>query len=168
VRNEILLAAGFAPLYEERSLAQPEMTLVNETLRRTLQHHEPYPALVLGGWSLMMHNSAAGRVINSCIAPTALKEFSVGGSLNLLRLMCMPIGIRTYPQRTQVGGALLARLRREAVTYPGSASEFLLREFLDKGLLPAFEEADAPLEPVTSIELEVGRSLLRLFNTLTL
>jgi transcriptional regulator with XRE-family HTH domain len=168
-RNEILLAAGFAPFYEERSLKQPAMTIVNEMLRRMLQHHEPYPGLVLdGGWNVVMHNAAAGRVINGCVAPEALREISSEGSLNFLRLMCDPIGIRPHVRNwPQVGSALLARVRREAVAYPGSQSEVLLRELLGEGLLPSFTVTDSALEPVISVDLEIEGSVLRLFNALT-
>jgi transcriptional regulator with XRE-family HTH domain len=48
-RNEILLAAGYAPVYPERSLAAAEMTLAHRMLHRMLAQQEPYPAMVLDG-----------------------------------------------------------------------------------------------------------------------
>ncbi len=46
-RNALLLAAGYAPVYAERSLDSPEMATVREALERFLRAHEPYPALVV-------------------------------------------------------------------------------------------------------------------------
>ena len=46
-RNRLLLAAGYAPLYVERSLEEPEMAPVHQALDRFLRAHEPYPAVVI-------------------------------------------------------------------------------------------------------------------------
>src|SRR5262249_50196918 len=44
-RNRLLLAAGYAPVFGERSLEESEMTPVREALERFLLAHEPYPAV---------------------------------------------------------------------------------------------------------------------------
>src|SRR5258706_10944636 len=44
-RNGLLLAAGYAPLYRERSLETPEMESVRQAIDRFLRAHEPYPAV---------------------------------------------------------------------------------------------------------------------------
>ena len=49
-RNRLLLAAGFAPAYEERAIDAPEMAPVREALDRVLTGHEPYPAVVVDRW----------------------------------------------------------------------------------------------------------------------
>ena len=49
-RNHMLLAAGFAPAYEERAIDAPEMAPVREALDRVLAGHEPYPAVVVDRW----------------------------------------------------------------------------------------------------------------------
>src|SRR6266496_3991568 len=43
-RNRLLLAAGYAPVFGERSLDENEMAPVREALERFLAAHEPYPA----------------------------------------------------------------------------------------------------------------------------
>ncbi len=168
-RNEILLAAGYAPLYPERPLSGADMTLPSEMLDRMLEHHEPYPAIVIdGAWNVVRNNRAAARIIAHCVPPRVIKEISAGGALNFLRLMCTPEGmksrIRNWPH---VGAALMARLRREAVAYPGSPSEVLLRELLAAKLLPPFQPADTPLEAVIPVDFDLSGTRLRLFNTLT-
>src|SRR3954468_5274662 len=42
-RNEILLAAGSAPAFPERSLDAPALSPVRDALDRILAAHEPYP-----------------------------------------------------------------------------------------------------------------------------
>src|SRR5215472_2676265 len=168
-RNEVLLAAGFAPLYPERALTSAGMELPCRMLERMLTHHEPYPAMVLdAGWNMVMHNRAAGRVIERSVLALALAEFSSPEGVNFLRLVFDPKGMRSRIRNwPHVGRALLARLRREALAYPGSPSEVLLRDLLAHNLLPPFSANEPPLEVVTPVELELGDDCLRLFNTLT-
>jgi hypothetical protein len=63
-RNSLLLAAGFAPLYGERSLDSEEMTVVTRALDRFLRAHEPYPAVVVDRhWTLVSANDALGLML---------------------------------------------------------------------------------------------------------
>ena len=58
-RNHLLLAAGYAPAFPERSLEDPELAPVREALDLVLTGHEPYPALVIDGrWNIVAANSA--------------------------------------------------------------------------------------------------------------
>src|SRR5213596_2100771 len=49
-RNQLLLAAGYAPAYAEHAIDAPEMSPVREALRRVLDGHNPYPAVVVDRW----------------------------------------------------------------------------------------------------------------------
>ena len=169
-RNEILLAAGFAPIYPERALTAPEMALANQVLDRILAHHEPYPAMVIdGGWDILVHNRATARIIAHCVPGAALARYRKHGKLNFVRLMCAPDGLKPHVRGwARTGAVLLARLRREAAAYPGSPSALLLRELLDARAFPDFVElADAPLDAVIPLTIEVNGEELRLLNTLT-
>ena len=58
-RNQLLLAAGHAPAFPERSLQDPELAPVREALDLILAGHEPYPALVIDRrWNVVAANSA--------------------------------------------------------------------------------------------------------------
>src|SRR5437868_11063559 len=46
-RNALLLAAGYAPVYQQTSLDAPEMTPVRDALDKILTGHEPFPAVVV-------------------------------------------------------------------------------------------------------------------------
>ena len=58
-RNHLLLAAGHAPAFPERSLEDPELAPVREALDLILTAHEPYPAVVIDrGWNIVAANSS--------------------------------------------------------------------------------------------------------------
>src|ERR1700751_4170467 len=43
-RNELLLAAGYAPVYDQSGLDGPAMKSINGALQRMLRQHEPPPS----------------------------------------------------------------------------------------------------------------------------
>ncbi len=61
-RNELLLAAGFAPAYRERQLESEELAPYRRVLESLLERHDPFPALIVDdAWTLVHANSAALR-----------------------------------------------------------------------------------------------------------
>lgn len=46
-RNALLLAAGYAPEYQESQLTEPELAVVDQALDMMLTHQEPFPAMVV-------------------------------------------------------------------------------------------------------------------------
>ena len=87
-RNRLLLAAGFAPAFEERPIDAPEMAPVRDALDRVLTGHEPYPAVVVDRW---WNLAAANRSIAMFTAdvPAELMEPPV----NVLRVSLHPDGM---------------------------------------------------------------------------
>src|SRR5258708_115104 len=52
-QNRLLLAAGHAPAFPERSLEDPDLALVREALEVILKGHEPYPGIAVDrAWNL--------------------------------------------------------------------------------------------------------------------
>jgi transcriptional regulator with XRE-family HTH domain len=79
-RNDLLLASGFAPQYNEQSIDAKQMTIVTRAIDRMLKQHEPHPALVLDRHSYAVRtNSAAPRFFGSFIDlekwPKRLREY---------------------------------------------------------------------------------------------
>jgi transcriptional regulator with XRE-family HTH domain len=109
-RNAMLLAAGYAPLYAERSLESEEMTPVRQALDRFLRAHEPYPAVVIDRrYDLVAANDALSVLIEG-VAPELLQP-----PANALRVTLHPDGMA--PRILNLGewsAHLLARLRRQA------------------------------------------------------
>ena len=168
-RNELLAAAGFAPLYPERPLGGgPELAVVRGALELILAHHEPYPAFVLDrAWRVVMSNAAGERLVAACVDAETLARLSETGALNFMRLMFEPHQMRPRIRNwTEVEQRLLARLRREAGGDPTSPSALLLAEVgPSEPRTPSAEtEALAPLVPV---ELVIDDGVLRLFNAIT-
>ncbi len=87
-RNQLLLAAGYAPQYGARSLDDPEMSHVRDALGRVLAGHEPYPALAVDRtWNLVASNAALGPLLEG-VAPELLVP-----PVNCMRLALHPDGI---------------------------------------------------------------------------
>src|SRR6476620_1046379 len=89
-RNQLLLAAGHAPAFPERSLADSELAPVREALDRILAAHEPYPAVVFDrAWNLVAANAPMAALTASTDIDPALLEPPV----NLLRASLHPRGL---------------------------------------------------------------------------
>src|SRR3546814_19497378 len=59
-RNALLLAAGYAPDYQERPLDSPAMAGMKAVVEHVLKGHEPYPALAVDRpWTMVAANSPA-------------------------------------------------------------------------------------------------------------
>lgn len=89
-RNQLLLAAGHAPEFPERPLADPELAPVREALDRILAAHEPYPAVVFDrSWNLVATNAPMAELAGSADIDPKLLEAPV----NLLRAGLHPRGL---------------------------------------------------------------------------
>ncbi|MDY7231055.1 helix-turn-helix domain-containing protein [Hyalangium rubrum] len=87
-RNTLLVAAGFAPVYAERSLDDPALQASRQAVDLVLAGHEPYPALAVDRhWTLLAANRAVGALLVG-IAPEMLQP-----PLNVLRLSLHPSGL---------------------------------------------------------------------------
>ena len=62
-RNDLLVAAGYAPVYRRSDLDSPAMAHVRRALDFILRQQEPYPALVLDRhWNILQVNAGSARV----------------------------------------------------------------------------------------------------------
>jgi transcriptional regulator with XRE-family HTH domain len=88
-RNALLLAAGFAPVYRERSLGDPDLAAARQAIDRVLKAHEPNPALLVDRhWNLVAANSAIAPML-APVTETSLLTPPV----NVLRLSLHPAGL---------------------------------------------------------------------------
>jgi transcriptional regulator with XRE-family HTH domain len=111
-RNELLVAAGYAPLYSHHALDASAMDSIGKALRRMLRQHEPFPAIAMDRhWNVLMTNDAAPRLFN-CFIDMAARP----SPRNLLHLMFDPAGMRPFLANwPQTARGLLARVYREAL-----------------------------------------------------
>jgi transcriptional regulator with XRE-family HTH domain len=109
-RNELLVAAGFAPEYGHTDLDAPEMAPVRDALDLVLGHAEPYPALVVDRhWDLVRANAGLGLLLDG-VDPALLQP-----PVNVLRVSLHPDGLAGRLEDVEAYSAhALAVLRREA------------------------------------------------------
>jgi transcriptional regulator with XRE-family HTH domain len=111
-RNSLLLAAGYAPMYEDAGWDEQDLRSVTEALKRMLRQHEPFPALVMDRyWNVLQTNTAAPRFFNSFVDLSARPQ-----PRNLLHLMFDPAGMRSFIANwEEVARTLIQRVYRESV-----------------------------------------------------
>jgi transcriptional regulator with XRE-family HTH domain len=87
-RNELLLAAGYAPAYGESRLEGPELAPVRAALERVLDGHLPFPAVIVDRHGDLVNANAAFWPLTEGVAPGLLAP-----PLNVARLFLHPDGI---------------------------------------------------------------------------
>ncbi len=149
-RNALLLAAGYAPAYTDRSLDDKQMAVVTHAIDRVLRQHEPHPALVLDRyWNVIRTNDAAPRFFASFIDLEARPR-----PRNLLDLMFDPCGMRPFVEDWEkVAAGLLQRVRREAL---GQVVDTGIKALLDRlktypgvSALKPLLTSQSPVLPIT-------------------
>lgn len=108
-RNTMLVAAGFAPVFTERSLDDPGLRAAREAVDLVLRGHEPYPALAIDRhWTMLASNRAVAPLLEG-VSPALLKP-----PVNVLRLSLHPEGLAPRIVNLSAWRAhLFARLRRQ-------------------------------------------------------
>jgi transcriptional regulator with XRE-family HTH domain len=126
-RNGLLLAAGFAPLFEERPLDHEDMTPVRGALEHFLRAHEPYPAVVVDGrWNLVTANNALAVLTEGVAA--ALLEPPANG----LRISLHPEGMAPRILNfAEWSSHMIRRLRRRAAITADPELERIYQEVKD-------------------------------------
>lgn len=172
-RNAMLLAAGFAPAYQERNLTDPEMAAVRQALEFMLAQAAPYPALVVDRlWNLVMANEPAAAMMRFFLGMPPHAPLPRDGSVNVIRMTLDPQGLRPcIVNWEEVCADQLQWVAREAMSDgPGSEAQALLEELLalpgigQAARVPNLERRALPFLPVT---LQKGDVKLNLFTTIT-
>ena len=164
-RNVLLLASGYAPLYNEQSMDAEQMAIVTQAIDRMLEQHEPHPALVLDRyWNVIRTNQAAPQFFGSFIDLQARPK-----PRNLLDLMFDPAGMRPFIEEWEtVAGGLLQRVRREAVGQVVDVGVAKLLERLRE--YPGVAQLKPPLtpqSPVLPIVFRRGSERFSYFSLIT-
>ncbi len=111
-RNDVHLAAGFAPAHPARALE--DLGVARSAVAAVLEGHLPYPAVAVNvRWELMAANPAADFLLGELPAGVA------GPPLNMLRATLHPVGlasqVRNYGQwRAHVVRRVRRQLERTA------------------------------------------------------
>jgi transcriptional regulator with XRE-family HTH domain len=151
-RNELLLAAGFAPVYPESALDGPALAPVRTAIDSILCGHLPYPALVVdrrGG--MVAVNSAFGLITEGAAAEL------VGPGRNAYRLALHPDGLAPrilnlaeWARHVLAGLGHVPELRAELAAY-----------------VPELEPSAGQLGFAVPLRLRSSRGELHLMTTVT-
>jgi transcriptional regulator with XRE-family HTH domain len=167
--NAMLLAAGYAPAYGERTLDAPELEHVRRALDFILGQQEPFPALVVdGGWNTVMLNQGARRIFRLFQDPSALPPEQ---ARNAMHAICHPGGMRRHIANwEEFAGPLIQTLHREAAGGTNAAAARLRDELLAYPGMPRgwkIPDPHAPAPPVLTMRLRKDDLSLAFFSTLT-
>jgi transcriptional regulator with XRE-family HTH domain len=160
-RNRLLLAAGYAPVYAQRGLDDPELGPVKEALDQLLASHEPFPAIVVDRtWNLVAANRAIAMLTEGA-APQLLEP-----PVNALRLALHPDGMA---RRIINYGEWRAHLLRDLAAQADASGDDALYDLHEE--LKAYPgEQGQPPEQVVFVPLRIRGphdSELRFLSTRT-
>lgn len=167
-RNALLVAAGYAPMFPERALADPALSAARRAVDLVLTGHEPYPALAVDRhWTLVASNNAVTPLLAG-IDPAMLQP-----PVNVLRLSLHPSGLAPrIVNLRQWRSHLLARLQHQVdVTADPLLSELMseLRGYPvpdgDANVKDAAEEEYAGI--IVPLQLVTDAGTLAFFSTTT-
>lgn len=163
-RNVILVAAGFAPVFPERSLEDPRLAAARRAVDMILKAHEPYPALLVDlRWNLVAANAAIEPLLAG-VDPELLTE-----PVNVIRLSLHPKGLA--PRIANLGewhDHILERLRRQAELTADPGLLALIEEIRGYPKPPAPDRRPEDFgDVVIPFQLMVGDTMLSLFGTTT-
>ena len=108
-RNVLLAAAGYAPVFRERSLEDPALAAARAAIDLVLAGHEPFPAIAVDRhWRLVSANKAVGLLL------AGVDQDLLRQPVNVLRVALHPNGLAPRTVNLAEWRAhLLARLRRQ-------------------------------------------------------
>ena len=166
-RNTLLLAAGYAPRFQETSLSDPEMLRIRASLQQVLDSHDPYPGVVLDRrWDVVLANTAAVRLVS--VLPPELCA-----PVNVFRAGLHPDGLSGFTTNFDEWGAYLVhQLHRLVVLSDDRDLRALEAEVREYPTVRALTDRagwrdwnETPL--LVRCELELAGVPLALFTTLT-
>lgn len=165
-RNNLLQAAGFAPFYRQRGLSDEDMAPVHDALQRMLDHHDPYPAVVVDrDYDLLMENRAF-------IALTSLfgerdrlwAACCPDGRPNLMRLTFHRNGARPFIRNfSEIAPLILQRVYRETAANKSAAAVAFIEELRADPDIPShWHVSDPTVAPAPVLPLVLGNGLIEL------
>ena len=133
-RNVLLVAAGYAPVYSEKSLSDPAIEAARKAIDLFLESHKPYPAFAIDRhWNIVASNRALPGLY------VGIADFLLEPPINGLRLTLHPRGlaprivnlaewrehlfVRLKRQIQITADPVLTELLRELSEYPGAQAK---------------------------------------------
>jgi transcriptional regulator with XRE-family HTH domain len=164
--NEMMLAAGYAPVWNETSLDAQALAPIRDALDHMLRQQEPFPAVVVDRrWNVLQANKGAAALVEYLVGPLA-----PGAALNLADALVAPDALRPHLVNwTEVVRYFLRSVEADAAADGTAETAALLQRLLGyEGVRSALAPA-APVAvegPVLPMHFRKGGTVLRLFTTI--
>jgi transcriptional regulator with XRE-family HTH domain len=164
-RNVLLISAGFAPMFRERSLADAELEAARHAVDVVLEAQKPFPAFAIDRhWQMVATNGALPELYAE-VDSELLRH-----PINVLRLSLHPSGLAPrIANLAEWRAHLLTRLRRQ-VDLTADASLVKLLEEVSEYPAPSASSADhaaAQYSVMVPLQIRSGAGLLSFFSTTT-
>jgi transcriptional regulator with XRE-family HTH domain len=167
-QNAMLLSAGFAPVYKERSLNAPEMEPVDRALEHALNQQNPFPALVVDRAHAILRSNRAMQTLMAFLLGESAARAAAGSPVNAIGLLLSPEGLKPHVENwEEAAGWAIRRLRAEAmVERANDGATGLLATLMQ---LPGVAEASAAtavedFPPTLAVRFRKGKVRLALFS----
>lgn len=159
-QNDLLLAAGFAPAFPERSREDPSLLPAMESIASLLTAHEPFPALCMDHrWTLLLANRAVAPLLEGAAS------WLLVAPVNVLRLSLHPDGIsRSIVNLEEWKRHILHRLRQQILSSGDTHLVELEDELAGYPSGPSRSQ-QAPTNVATPLRIEVGGRVLSFLST---
>jgi transcriptional regulator with XRE-family HTH domain len=164
--NELLLLAGYAPVWTETEFSALDRTPIRAALDHMLAQQEPFPAVVVDRrWNVLQSNQGAVALVEFLVGP-----LRPGAALNLADSLVAPDILKPHLSNwADVVRYFLRSVEADAVADGTAETAGLLQRLLNyNGVRSAMLAAalPAPEGPVLPMHFQKDRIRLRLFTTI--
>jgi transcriptional regulator with XRE-family HTH domain len=163
--NEMLLAAGYAPVWSEASLDAETFAPVRDALDYMLRQQEPFPAVVVDRrWNLLLANKGAVAMVEFLVGPV-----TPGAQINLAAALVGPDVLRPYLTNwAEVVRYFVRGVQADAADGTAETADLLHRllSYPDVRSVLATAAPPAADGPVLPMHFRKGDTALRLFTTI--
>lgn len=165
-RNTMLREAGFAEVFAEPRFDALEDSSIRRAVSRMLQHHEPYPMLVMNKYyDILQMNKGAHSLFKTIVG-------ELPGQLNAFSAFFDPALLQPYIlDWEKISCEMISRLHRESLHQPHDKHLATLLKSVLTGpsVLPESHRPDLSLgtHPVLTIRFHVGKKDIAFITTLT-
>ena len=164
--NELLLAAGYAPVWAETDLGATPLAPIRDALDYILAQQEPFPAVVADRrWNLLQANKGAVAMVEFLVGP-----IKPGAAINLADALVAPDVLRPHLANwSEVVRHFLRSVEADAAADATPETAALLDRLLSyRDVRETISQVppkggDAPILPM---HFQKGRTKLRLFTTI--
>lgn len=167
-RNDLLVAAGFAPMFRARQIDDPQMAQVMGAVKMMLGNHEPFPAIAVDRcWNIRVTNKPF-EMLTGMMGADLWTQIG-GPERNLMKLFFHPNGIKPFVANWKaIAPILWHRARREAEVMGGEDMKLLLADLSQyQSAETLWAAEDAILVPVLPVEVEKDGVKISFFTVIS-